>query len=224
MIGVGEGELGELLLVVDCLLGGKDTFECNCRYMDAGQFRSMLLIANKNILYETSREFYINFYHQVDFTQKLPKYIAEKDNVFIRNICVRGMGENFTYRLKNCNFVTLKECTFMDMAYHYDSDDTGLFYATNVRNVTFSHCKFKKILAYDGPYTSRVRVIGNFDGTNHVVFENVDFCDCVSYTKGRTRKWIDWTSNRAMTNLSESEMDCIEIMCTYNNSAYLFKG
>lgn len=227
LIGIREGEISEVLLVTECLLGGKDTFECNCRYIDARLFRDMLLAANKNIFYETAHEFYLNFNHQVDFTRRLPKYITGKDNVFIRNIYVLGAGENLTYNLRNCNTVTMEECVFKDMKYTKENKDKGLLCINNVHDVEIINCKFTKIIAYLGfglkARSSGVRSIGNFSGIKNVVFENVFFYDCTYYAVGAGKYLSDWTDIYALTNLSTDLKNCREWMCTYNNSAHLFE-
>ena len=234
LIGIGEGEISEVLLVAECLLGGKDTFECNCRYIDMMQFRDMLIVANKNIIYETSEEFVRIYTSLTDLTNKIPSHIYGKQRVLFKNVYIHD--KKITIRMENCKEVRFDCCEFYNCQYPYDN---GLLIFNNANNVIFTKCKFSNIGAELHPLVMvgapKIRVLGSFDKVNNILFENVMFKDCgywnVNFggqkTKLRTNLYaltdIGLSSSERIFT-SSTEYNYAEHYCTYNNSSHVFKS
>jgi len=226
LIGVGEGELGELLLVVDCLLGGKDTFECNCRYIDAAQFRNLLITGNKNIFFQTATEFYVNFFKLTDFSNKMPRYISGKKIIYLRNISIRG--GNPTFNFQSSGYITIENCAFGDFKYGNEKNDTGLFCISDVHFVKIARCEFFNIQVDCGtiwlfPLVEN-RPLARFDNVDKISFFESKLQDCFYKGQNLINHKVGTYTNDALISIMPDKSQYVEESCIYNNSAYIFKS
>ena len=229
LIGIGEGEITEVLLVVECLLGGKDTFECNCRYIDVMQFRDMLIVANKNVFYETADELYVRYVRRTDLTDKLPRFISSKKNVFIYNAYIHGGTP--TFKFDSIELVTIDNCYFRDMLFENNEAIKGLFWFNNVHSIIISTCIFINIQVDLGSYNFlRLSIfpdtwpIGAFDDIDSIFVQSTEFTNCYykSYSEFHKKIVIWKEGNHVLTNISKYKKNCREMACNYTNSTSLF--